>query len=122
MKIVSAANAMIATRDRITDAIPGANGSEIFFLYDHKHKWSISKNGNGEFTLFYYPGSQTIREMASWPDEAWYEFGQMIRYSTKEIGTKEAKETFAELYRVVTENLFGINGVLDEIIGNADWG
>lgn len=122
MKIVSAANAMIATRDRITDAVPGTSGNEIFFLYDKKHKWSISKSANSDYTLFYYPGPQDISEMAGWPDEAWYEFGQMIRYSTKEIGTKEAKDTFAELYRVVNENLFGINGVLDEIIGNADWG
>ena len=122
MKIVSAANAMIATRDRITDVIPGTGGSEIFFMYDRKHKWSITKNVNADYTLFYYPGPQDLRALAEWPDEAWYDFNQMIRYSTSELGTKEAKETFAELYRVVGENLFGIDNVLDEIIDNADWG
>lgn len=122
MKIVSAANAMIATRDRISDVVPSSTGSEVFFVYDRKHKWSISKNTNSDYTLFYYPGPQNIRELAGWPEEAWYEFNEMIRYSTADLGTKEAKETFAELYRVVNENLFGINGVLDEIIGNADWG
>jgi hypothetical protein len=121
MKIVSAANAMIATRDRITNAVPGTSGNEIFFLYDQKHKWSISKIANDEYNLFYYPGSQTINELASWPDDAWYEFAPMIRYNTKEIGTKEAKETFSELYRIVNENLFGINEVLDDIISKANW-
>jgi hypothetical protein len=121
MKIVSAANAMIATRDRITDVIPGASGTEVFFVYDKKHKWSISKTNDGELILFFYPGTQSVRDLANWPEEHWYEFNEMIRYSTKELGTKEAKETFAELYRIVKENLFGINGVLDEIIDNADW-
>ena len=121
MKIVSAANAMIATRDRITDVVPGACGGEVFFVYDKKHKWSISKNNDAEFILFFYPGNHNIRDLANWPEEAWYEFNEMIKYSTKELGTKEAKETFAELYRIVKENLFGVGGVLDEIIGNADW-
>lgn len=120
MKIVSAANAMIASRDRITDVIPGMTGEEIFFLYDQKHKWSISKVQD-EYVLFYYPGMDDIRHMASWPEEAWYDFNEMIRYSSKELGTKEARETFAELYRVVKENLFGIGSVLDEIIDSANW-
>jgi len=121
MKIISAANAMIVTRDRITEVIPGTNGNEIFFLYDDKYKWSITKNSATDYTLFFYPGSQKLQELASWPDEAWYEFNTMIRYSSADLGTKEATDTFAELYRIVSENLFGINNVLDEIINNADW-
>lgn len=121
MKIVSAANAMIVTRDRITEVTPAAQGSEIFFLYDGKYKWSIRKTDTADYGLFFYPGTQTLQELAAWPDNAWYEFNEMIRYSTLALGTKEAKDTFAELYRVVSENLFGINSVLDEIIDNADW-
>lgn len=119
MKIVSAVNAMIANPDRISEVTLGMGG-EIFFRYAGKYNWSMKKSDD-EFKLWFYPGNRTIQDLASFRGLDWATFTEMVYYSSGEIGTREAVESFGELYRVVSEKQHGVDKVLDDIIGNADW-
>jgi len=120
MKVVAAANAMIANPKLITGVIPGQIGSEIYFLYDGKYKWSVTKSED-DFSLFFYPGTQELNQLASWDEDNWHYFNEFVRYSAKELGTKEALVTFSELYRVVQERRYDIDEVLEDIIGKSGW-
>ncbi|MCP3052016.1 hypothetical protein K6X12_13185 [Xanthomonas euvesicatoria pv. allii] len=120
MKVVAAANAMISNPKLITSVIPGRLGNEIFFLYDGKYKWSVLTSGN-DCSLFFYPGSAELAYMAAWDEDQWQDLNEHIRYSAKELGTKEALETFTELYRVVQERRYDIDDVLEDIIGKSGW-
>jgi hypothetical protein len=115
-KIVKAINVMISNQNSIGKVIQGCNSSEIFFLFGNKHKWSIVKNDKGEYFLHYYPGKQTIENLASLQDDEWHEFSEMVSYNTKELAFKEAYDSFSELYTVVKEKLFNMDKVLDDII------
>ena len=44
------------------------------------------------------------------------DFSECVSYSSKEIGTREAFESLSELYHLLTEKLYGIDRVLDDII------
>jgi len=116
-KIVQAVNAMIAKPDAITDVIPAsaADRDELFFLYDRKYKWSIMKTPADDYLLYYYPGDQSIEVLAAM-DEEWNTFNQYVHYSTKDLGTKEARQTFAELFGIVKERRYDMDKVLDKII------
>jgi len=60
-----------------------------------------------------------LENLASIPDEVWMDYApNSIGYSTNELATKEAKDTFAELYTLVGEKAYGMDGVLDEIIAS----
>ena len=122
MKIVEAINAMISSRRLITSVIPryAGNGNETFFIFDDKYKWSIIKSEN-DYAVFYYPGNQSLEELASMSDYDWQEFSEMVRYSSKDLGAKEVRDSFEELHRIVQERKFGIEDVLDDIISKADW-
>ena len=112
-KIVQAANAMISSQKKITEVTRSRIGDEIFFLFDNKYVWSIVES-EGDYVLWFYPKGDLIN-LASYEHYDWDSVA-MIRYSTKDLGTKEAFATFAELYNVVNENMYGVNDVLDDII------
>lgn len=119
MKIVSAANAMIANPSRITSVLNSLEGDEYFFLYDSKYKWSIAM-GKDNYNLYYYPTQVDLHTLASLDSDQWSNFEEMVRYSSKELGTKEAAATFAELYNLVKERLYGVSDVLDDIISSSN--
>lgn len=113
-KIVQAVNSMIANPGNITNVIKGE--SESFFLYKGKYKWSICCREDG-YHLWFYPGNETIETLASYESGEWgYENVAMLHYHDAEIGTKEAKASFAELHTLVKEKAYGIDKVLDDII------
>ncbi|WP_416055771.1 hypothetical protein [Stenotrophomonas maltophilia] len=123
MKIVAAVNAMVSRPDLIGTSIMGMSPSEFFFLYNEKFKWSILET-NDDLAIFLYTGPETIEDLAKiegneYP-EAWDHI-QFVRYSTREIGTKEAFETFSDLLKIVKEKRFGVGDALDEIIMTAEW-
>lgn len=123
MKIVAAVNAMISRPELITNSIQGSSSNEIFFVYNDKFKWSIIDNVEG-IAVFIYTGPETIEELASIDGDSGYDPWESItfvRYSAKDIGTKEATETFTELLKVVKEKKFGVGDALDEIIKTASW-
>jgi len=120
-KIIQAINVMISNSDRITEVY--SNNRELYFLYDGKHKWSILQRANDEgVSLFYYPAKtiqSSVRELSSMSA---YEFNQMegkyIMYTDNEFKTREALESFSELYRIVKEKLLDVDTALADIIDN----
>lgn len=114
-KIIAAANSMIANQNKIGNVIAGEQSStDIFFTYDNKFKWSINKTGDG-YWLYFYPGDASIETLAATWD--WDSVG-FVTYSTKEIGSREAVDTFSELYTLVKEKLYGVDDALNEIIND----
>lgn len=118
-KFITAINVMVSNPKLITNVHKGMHATECFFKYDKKHLWSILKNPEGEFYMSYFPGDQEIDYLASIPDEHWEEIvNNQISYNSKELGTKEAKQSLSELYTIVNEKVYGIDEVLDDIINS----
>ena len=55
-----------------------------------------------------------IKELSRF--SAWHSFQDFVTYSTVDIKTQEALESFRELYQIVSDKLFGIEDAFDEII------
>lgn len=119
-KIIEAVNVMASNKDKFDMVLQGAHESEIFFRYAGKHKWSIIKNDSGEYYLHYYPGNYNLEKMAAWPPEEWHGFSGMVSYNSKDLGTKEARESLGELYTLVKEKVYGMDDVLEDIISSDD--
>ncbi len=116
-KIVRAVNSMISNAHSINSVEQGFEETELFFLYDNKYKWSISRSStDNNYYLHYYPGAQSLKELASIPSSNWQYFREMVTYSTLQIKTEEAYQSFAELYTKVVDKLWGMDDVLDGII------
>jgi len=115
-KIIKAANVMIENRVKISNVRPSAIPStELFFLYDAKYKWSILHSlDRRNYSLHYYPGKQTIEELSSIVGKL--QSVEKVSYSTDELKSREAFETFAELYSVVQSSKWEMEKILDEII------
>lgn len=114
-KIVQAVNAMIANPQLIANVVQGQD--EFFFLYKNRYTWSMSKREDDYF-LWFYPGCSHPEELTSFEGHDW-EGVPMVTYRAKEIGTKEARASFTELYTIIKEKLYGLNDVLDDIIADA---
>lgn len=120
-KIVQAINAMVSNPEKITDSVKGSNEMECFFEYDAKHHWSILKDEDNYYRLYYYPGQTDLSSLASIPDEGWVgDTPGLVEYNTKDLATKEAIDSFRELFSIVNEKIHGMNDVLNEIIISDD--
>lgn len=111
-KIVLAVNSMISNAEKITDV--SQYESEYFFKYDTKYIWGILKK-NEMYSLFFYPETKEINELygvVNWDQVP------LVAYNTGELKTREALESFKELYLIVKEKIHNMEGVLDDIIGN----
>jgi hypothetical protein len=113
-KIVTAINVMITNSDKITNVCK--NGEEIFFLYRNKYIWSI--RASKEYYLYYYPEKYEIAYLSNLGEEQWENI-DMVIYTTKDLNTREAVDSFKELYEVVLAKILGIDEVLDDIISEA---
>lgn len=118
-KIVQAVNAMIANHHKISNV--KKNDEEIFFLYDSKYKWSIRKERQKGYTIFYYPLDNSLEDLASYGEGSnrWDEI-EYLSFKTTELKTQEAFETFSELYTIVSGKIYGFNQVLDDIINTEE--
>jgi hypothetical protein len=117
-KIVQAVNAMISNKKMITDII--LIRDEIFFLFRDKYVWSARRDSDsGEFLLWHYPGASSVENIASKENEDWEEV-PMVVYKTSDIGTREARASFSELYSIVKERVYKMDEVLDDIISDSD--
>ena len=119
-KIVTAVNAMILNTEKISDVL--YIGWWMFFLYDGKYVWSIRwDEPTDQYYLCLYP-DLSMERLESLSDLEW-EHVRSVTYSTEELKTREAKESFAELYLIVKEKAHGVDRVLDDIIGTSEnWG
>ncbi|WP_417541970.1 hypothetical protein [Methylophaga thalassica] len=122
-KIVTAMNAMISNPDLITDVTQGAMESEIFFKYDSKYIWSlIVDDTSGTYILHYYPYAKSVSSIASIPEDRWPEADiTSVFYNSKVLGTKEALDTFKELHSILNEKVYGMDDVLNDIIGQGQF-
>ena len=96
--------------------IQGLQG-ELYFIYKNRYKWSVQRDRNGDISLHYYPGEQSIEQLAKFESFEWDDV-DVVTYSSKEIGTREAMSSFLELYTLIKERLFKVNEVLDDIISD----
>ncbi|GAB3381153.1 hypothetical protein [Lysobacter fragariae] len=119
MKIVSAVNAMIANANKISNVCHGNTpNDEVFFVYNEKYKFSVMK-AKDDVSVYFYPGGEALESLAAWDDRDWDQSGvSVVRYSAKELGDKEAMESFSELFRVAKERVYGVDDVLDDIISD----
>ncbi|MDA6068661.1 hypothetical protein NJT12_03420 [Flavobacterium sp. AC] len=121
MKIVLVINSIISHQEKISNII--ANGDEIFFLYDGKHKWSVDKIAEeyiDTYIVNFYPQDgnenkvQTLEQIIDLKM-----FGSPVRmatYTTRQYSTTEAYETFKDLYEIVFNKVYGIDDIFDSII------
>jgi len=116
-KIVQVINAMIVNPDKIKSVI--ASGTEYFFIYKDKYKWSIIKNEQGDYIIFYYPDDISLEEVVSISNQNWQNLNA-IKYAVSDIRTREAEASFSELYTLVSEKAYGIDEVFKDIISDLD--
>lgn len=113
-KIVQVINAMITNYGKITNVI--RRDKEFFFLYNDKYKWSIAKNENDVIFLHIYPGDEmTLEELSNFQ-----EWGQLnyITFNSTDLKTKEADESFNELYQIVSSKLLGLEDIFEDILSD----
>lgn len=119
-KIVAAVNSMVENAHQIGSATK--EGNIIFFVFKGQFKWSLNKT-NDDYELAFYPGEGSIENIKEGIELSYisgnYELPVSISYSTSELKTPEAFESFAELYQVVQGKLYNIDAVLDSIINMA---
>ncbi len=115
-KIVSAINAMISNSDLISNIVEGWDSSELFFMYDGIHKWSVTKSYQGELSIHYYSTDEKVEYLANMPQDERAKLTKTVSYSSETLGTREARESLEELYTVLQEKLFGMDKVFDQII------
>ncbi len=119
MRIVIAINAMISNRGKITKVIQDQEaGNCYYFLYKGKYIWSIAK-AEDEYYLCYYPDSGIDPETLAFMDPGESEYLASVCYNTNQIKTKEAVESFTELYVLIQEKRYNVDQVLTDIISDA---
>ncbi len=115
MKIVQVINTMISNEKLISNVIK--IDREYFFLYNQKYKWSIVKvdstNTEDYFIHFYPNDDMNIQQLAAFNEWDRYSY---ITYKTSDLKTTEAIESFRELYHIVSNKVFGIDEIFDDII------
>jgi len=116
-KIVAAVNVMISNPTKITNVVKGAHDTESFFKYDKKHNWSIWRTSDEEYFMSYYAADADLEGLANIPDEHWTEVSpEQVTYNSRDLGTKEAKATFRELFTIISEKALGMDDILEDII------
>ncbi|MCK4798267.1 MAG: hypothetical protein KAT05_12875 [Spirochaetes bacterium] len=115
-KIVLAVNSMISNADKISDVSMNIENMEYFFKYDNKYVWGIILYENN-YTLYFYPKIKDTREL-----DNMYEWDKVdfITYKTEELKTREAIESFSELYLIIKEKHLNVDSVLNDIIGDLE--
>jgi hypothetical protein len=113
-KIIRVINTMIANSNLIGDVYQGGSDSnELYFIYPTKHKWSIKFNSLLEqYFLYYYPTGINLiilKEM----DKTSQKF---VLYNSGDYKSKEADESFRELYSIVNEKVSGMDSVFRDIL------
>ena len=113
-KIIQVINTMISNKDKIGNVIKGEH--EYFFLFNQKHKWSISYNESEKkvFLHLYPDKTMSINDLTNIFD--WESYRDYITYRSEEFKSKEALESFLELYDIVKSKLLGAEDILDDIL------
>lgn len=114
-KIIEVVNAMITNQEKITNVIK--NDDEYYFLYNKKYKWSTKKEDDENYYIYFYPDpNKSLDDLTNITD--WQGYGNYVSYTTADLKTQEAEETFRELFQIVSDKLYGIDKIFDDIINN----
>lgn len=122
-KIVQAVNSMIEKENKITSVkrvVDTDHDTTYFFTYNNKYLWAVRKDTDENYWLAYFPAGPAQAGEAM--DECRRNWRQgeidMVSYFSPELRTQEATESFAALHRIVEERLYGMNEVIDDILGD----
>lgn len=113
-KIIIAINKMIENSHLISSVI--SSGSEFYFLYNQKVKWSIMQFEDDDIILTLYPDTTYDLEYLSGVGDLIYI--NKVVYSSSDFKTREAFESFYELLQVVRNKVFGVDDLLNDIIND----
>lgn len=93
--------------------VPYNSSNEFFFIYDMKYLWSILQTSiKDDYLLFYYKGMPPIPKLLEDKDR----FSKAIGYSSLDFKTKEAIESFRDLFNIVKGKTYGMDEVLNDIL------
>lgn len=112
-KIILAINSMIENSDEIS-VVVGKN-NEYIFSYQGSI-WSIFEYNDPEsgYSLVLYPRTKSISQLESL-DNPRFNTPHII-YSSGDLKTQEALESFHELYNILKEKVYGVDDILNKII------
>jgi hypothetical protein len=114
MKIIQVLNTMISNQNEISNVLKG-EFDIYYFVYKEKYKWAINKSPKSEnYFVYFFPRSEAIEDVV----HADWTILDYIAYSTEDLKTKEALETFRELHQIVVSKVYGIDEMFDDIINN----
>jgi len=119
-KILEAIKSIIRNSGKISEVNVSQESpnDEYFFLFANKYKWSVLKDSQGVYRLYYYLIPElSIQDIAAIPVEA-LEVTQFVAYSSKEYANSEV--LFKELFELVKNKHKNIDVVLDDIIKEGD--
>ncbi|WP_294279664.1 hypothetical protein [uncultured Chryseobacterium sp.] len=115
-KIIQVLNAMISQSELITNVIKC--DKEYFFLYNKKYKWSIALDDREIYFVHFYPSNEvSLEELSNRFD--WTGFDDFVTYKSSDFKTVEADETFRELYQIVSNKLYNLDEIFNDIINNS---
>jgi hypothetical protein len=108
---------MIGSEEDIDKVVLGADGDEYFFVFKNKYVWSVASRESG-FSLYFYPQAlpQEIRGLASRGPGDWDQI-VMVHYFDGDVGAG-ASNAFKRLFDLVKDKSYGMDKVLDDIIGD----
>ena len=118
-KVIQVINTMISNSNKITDVVKGSTDQEeYFFLYDNNYRWSILESVE-EAELYYiayiYPKTKlSVLNLASALSFTGEE--SFVPYSSKDLKSQEALESFRELFNVVKSKLLGVDDIFSKIL------
>ena len=117
---------MISNKDKIVVA-PTLSAQAFNFCYADKYTWSIlaldSKGPKRDYVLYFYPGltqKDEVYRLINRTEDEW-DRANIVKYATYLIKTKEATESFAELFQILQGKATNMDQVLDDIIA-IGWG
>jgi hypothetical protein len=116
VRIIAAMNAMIENKSMIDAIYPISHIvlEGFVFEYKKKYKWAIifDRNDDEYFLIFYANTFESTEHLA-----LQYPTTSTAVYSTEEYKDRESVQTFKELFQTVRNKLYGIDAMLDDIIG-----
>lgn len=117
MKIVAVVNKMISNGDEITNVVLGATKGDIYFIFAEKFRFSMHSVDDGYFLYLYPKTDLSSEELAQASMTVGYSQDiPAVAYSSSEINTREALRSFAELFQMLTEKVYGADKILDELL------
>jgi hypothetical protein len=117
-RIVQVINAMISNVDKI-DNVSKSGYERYYFLYNNKHKWAISYDeNNDDYFLTLYPVKDlTISQIIDFEDsQCINEPLDSVIYKSSDQKSREATESYAELYNIVKSKVFGVDDIFNDIL------